>query len=652
MKVVRRIDNLPSSCPSATRRTSPSTCTSPTAPAATTPSAAILRQSPISLLCAINSSASAKKSTVFQELSESAVFKAKTGGLSAGDLLLLLSPSVAMSANIGAGGGGPYSCRECSSKFPSLHALDFHHQTYHAKGKEEKEKKEENKSASQQSQPPHQYASTPGASIPGCGSERNLSDCKRSVVEHVEVTGTSASVAPRTVFSPEALGSRRRGSKRSRAESDSPTSSGGDIKRPAAAHGIATVTSSVKTAICANGLHGAPGSLQSSAVNEVLRLPAKALTNSQTAEAPKLKPAVPAVTPAAAPRRFSLPSPLDVKRDGAVQTESHQRLVDAAAALTSFDHMNLIASSLTELTGAGGASSGPVSPTSGPLTPTNAPPATPLARLAASAVESSGSGREDAQMLKVVALVMQEQQKRVMQHSNGLQQQKLLQAPASLVHFPQQQHLRGQRQAENQQQKAQSYRQEQQLLEHEQQLISRWKALAATAAAAASGGGCGTTTARPSDSLSQNHPPAPSSTNRVLPTQLLHRQVQGAALDTLAQALEQSALDGPIRRLVTAGSSSNRMENLSGALAGVPVTSIAPPSRQGGSKMRPVVVAGDGAADRAATPTNLSALVVALVTRLGHQKASVASVAVDAAQCMSSCALQAEKEELDLELHL
>ncbi|CAI5935230.1 unnamed protein product [Closterium sp. NIES-65] len=92
----------------------------------------VLRQAPVSLLCAVDSAAS--KRAGFHEASNSAVFKAKTS-LSAADLLMLLSPTVASSANIGAINGGPYACRECSNKFPSLHSLDFHYQTYHSKDK-------------------------------------------------------------------------------------------------------------------------------------------------------------------------------------------------------------------------------------------------------------------------------------------------------------------------------------------------------------------------------------------------------------------------------------------------------------------------------------------------------------------------------------
>ncbi|CAI5995962.1 unnamed protein product [Closterium sp. NIES-64] len=55
--------------------------------------------------------------------------------MSAGDMLRLLSPTVATAANLGSCTvGGPYACPTCFLKFPSLHALGYHENARHGRG--------------------------------------------------------------------------------------------------------------------------------------------------------------------------------------------------------------------------------------------------------------------------------------------------------------------------------------------------------------------------------------------------------------------------------------------------------------------------------------------------------------------------------------
>ena len=54
---------------------------------------------------------------------------AARGTLSASDMLLLLSPGVASSVKFAA--AGPYSCRQCARRFPTLNALGVHEKAFH-----------------------------------------------------------------------------------------------------------------------------------------------------------------------------------------------------------------------------------------------------------------------------------------------------------------------------------------------------------------------------------------------------------------------------------------------------------------------------------------------------------------------------------------
>ncbi|CAI7869742.1 unnamed protein product [Closterium sp. NIES-53] len=399
----------------------------------------VLRQAPVSLLCTVDSAAS--KRAGFHEASNSAVFKAKTS-LSAADLLMLLSPTVASSANIGAINGGPYACRECSNKFPSLHSLDFHYQTYHTKDKKNRPpvvhpvggSNDSAEPAGSGSAAPSTSGTLPPPRVAGrcahvAASQETLveSGSAASAAAASQSLGRSPSLSPSpsatTVPSPgdvavgamatatgaaKSSSQQRRGAKRSRADSQP---SGANTSAPSTKRGgrrCGGVTS--------EKFPGRVTELGGCAAGAQIATMDAGRAESIKVESPRLG------RPGIAGKKWQPPSVLvtggaksvgDVGRDGGALTPSDTSALQprrvgalAGSCLTLTDRMNSLTSSLTDLTAAG---SNPVSPT----TPTN------VALFGGASCGAANGGGfngkvavQASQLQQLMALVMQEQEKR------------------------------------------------------------------------------------------------------------------------------------------------------------------------------------------------------------------------------------------------
>ncbi|GJP53840.1 hypothetical protein CLOM_g12968 [Closterium sp. NIES-68] len=359
----------------------------------------VLRQTPVSLLCAVDSAAS--KRAAFHEASNSAVFKAKTS-LSAADLLMLLSPTVATSANIGAVNGGPYACRECSNKFPSLHSLDFHYQTYHAKDKKIRpaggqaggggcssaEPASSGSAPSKNGSPPPPPAPAVADAVGATGLQEGsleesrsvasaaaaASQCLRSLSPSPSATTVPSSGATATAIAAKSSSSsqQRRGAKRSRADSQP---GGADHPAQAAKRGASGGRARFGASSERRGKQGVDagaenttkkaGPVQANSPSKV-----EAQRFGRIGLAGKWQPPSVLITGAGDDTKAMVG---DVGRDGGAVTPSDTSAMPprrigalAGSCLSLTDRMNSLTSSLTELTAAG---SNPVSPT----TPTNVP---------------------------------------------------------------------------------------------------------------------------------------------------------------------------------------------------------------------------------------------------------------------------------------
>ncbi|CAI5516890.1 unnamed protein product [Closterium sp. Naga37s-1] len=412
----------------------------------------VLRQAPVSLLCAVDSAAS--KRVGFHEASNSAVFKAKTS-LSAADLLMLLSPTVASSANIGAINGGPYACRECSNKFPSLHSLDFHYQTYHSKDKKSRLPVGHPVGGSNDSEEP----AGSGSAAPrksGTPPPPRVAGRRAHVAASQETLGESGSAASA------AAASQSQGRSPSLSPSPSATTipSSGAGEDVAAAGAMAAATGAAKTlsqqrrGAKRNRADSQPGGANPSAPatkrggrrcggaasekfpGRVMELGGCAagaqIATMDAGRAESIKVESQRLgRPVIAGKKWQPPSVLvtsgadksvgDVGRDGGALTPSDTSALQprrigalAGSCLTLTDRMNSLTSSLTDLTAAG---SNPVSPT----TPTTVPLFGGASGGAANgggvgAVHGGGfngkAAAQASQLQQLMALVMQEQEKR------------------------------------------------------------------------------------------------------------------------------------------------------------------------------------------------------------------------------------------------